>query len=288
MKTWLAIPLLAIACAGLAFASRQPIENAIALGALAAALAAAVRAFAGPSIAVAVAGGAASLVGVLALLDLPLPDVARATLACAAGMFAVAELARPLPPGASPWPALGAASLAALLDPSFALLLPVTGVRFVTGPWSVRRWMYAVPVAGTLVAALAACTAVFHGGALAELWATWAARDAVVRPPLETLGALGELLGPVTSVVAIAGVGVCAARGRIAASAALGVLAGGLGIDLVAGAPGAATAVAAALGAGAGISRFAALVRWPTGQAFVGAVVGTMLVVAPAWTLAMR
>jgi hypothetical protein len=287
-KTWLAIPALAIASAGLAFAARQPVEVILAIAALGAALAAAVRAFAGPSIAVAVASAAASLVGVLALLELGIPDLARAALACAAGLFAIGELVRPLPPGASPWPALGAALLAGVLDPSFTPLLPIAGVRLVTGPWSLPRWTLMAPVIGTLVVALAVLTALLRDGALAELWTLWAARDITGATPLAIVTSTGDLLGPVTAVVAAAGLAVCATRGVLAATAVGGVVAAAIGLDLVAGSTGSATLVCAALGAGSGIARFAALIRWPVGQTFVGAAVGAMLVVAPVWTLAMR
>lgn len=287
-KTWLAIPVLAVACAGLAIAARQPVEVAVAVAALGAALASAVRAFAGPSIAVAVAGAAAGLVGVLAVLELPFADLARAALACAAGLFAIGELVRPLPPGASPWPALGAAALAATLDPSLSPLLPIAGVRLVTGPWSLPRWTLVAPLVGALVVGLGVLTVVFRDGALFDLWRLWAARDVTGQVSVATLTQTGDLLGPVTAVVAAAGIGVCALRGMLAAAAVLGVLGGAMCIDLVAGSTGAATIVCAALGAGTGIARFAALVRWPVGQAFVGAAVGAMLVVAPVWTLAMR
>jgi hypothetical protein len=287
-KTWLAIPVLAIACAGLALAVRQPVEVALAAAALGAALPASVRAFAGPSLAVAVAGAAAGLVGVLGVLELPLADVARAALACAAGLFAIGELVRPLPPGASPWPALGAAALAATLDPSFAALLPVAGVRLITGPWSLPRWTLAAPLLGALVVALAAVTVVVRSGWLGDLWRLWAARDVTGSVPLATLAETGDLLGPVTTVVAAEGLYVCARRGLLAAASVIGALGGAIGVDLVAGSTGAATIVCAALGAGTGVARFAALIRWPVGQAFVGAAVGAMLVVAPVWTLAMR
>jgi hypothetical protein len=287
-KTWLAIPVLAIACAGLALAANQPIEVALAVAALGAALAAAVRAFAGPSIAVAVASTAASLVGVLSLLELGVPELARASIACAAGLFAIGELVRPLPPGASPWPALGAALLAGILDPSFTPLLPIAGVRLITGPWSLPRWTHAIPVLGVLVLALAVLTVLFRDRALAELWMLWAARDVTGAEPLAIFTSTGDLLGPVTAVVAAAGLVVCALRGVVAATAVGGVLIAALGVDLVAGSTGSATVVCAALGAGSGIARFAALIRWPVGQTFVGAAVGAMLVVAPVWTLAVR
>lgn len=287
-KTWLVIPALALAAAALAFAARHTPETAVCVGALGAALAAAVRAFTGPSAAAAVAATAASLLGVLGVLELPDLDVARASLASAAGMFAVAELVRPLPPDASPWPALGAALAAVVIDPAFATLLAVAGVRYVTGPWPQPRWALLVPAAGALAIAIAAITATLHtrSAILDDLWAYWAARGATASDPLAIVTSLGDLLGPVTAVVALAGLGTCALRGRIPASAVLGVAVGALAIDLATGVSGAATLVCAALGAGVGIARFAAMIRWPAGQAFVGAAVGVMLVVAPVWTLA--
>ncbi len=287
-KTWLAIPVLAIACAGLALAAHQPTEVAIAIAALGAALAATVRAFSGPSIAVAIASAAASLVGVLSILELGATDLARAAIACAAGLFAIGELVRPLPPGASPWPALGAALLAGVLDPSFTPLMPIAGVRLITGPWSLPRWTLTVPVLGVLVLALAVFTVLLRDRALSELFTLWAARDVTGAAPRAMLTSTGDLLGPITTVVAAAGLAVCAMRGVLAATAVGGVLVAALGLDLVAGSTGSATLVCAALGAGSGIARFAALIRWPVGQTFVGAAVGAMLVVAPVWTLAVR
>jgi hypothetical protein len=287
-KTWLVIPALALVAAALALAARQAPETAACVGALGAALAAAVRSFTGPSIAAAVAASAASLLGVLAVLELPAIDLARESLASAAALFAIAELVRPLPPDASPWPALGASLVAVVIDPAFAMLLPVAGVRYMTGPWRQPRWAPLVPAAGVLVVALAAATALLHRQStlLGELWAYWPARGVDVADPIATLTFIGDLLGPVTSVIALAGLGACAMRGRIPATAAIGAFAGALAIDLAAGVAGAGTVVVAALGAGVGIARFAAMIRWPTGQAFVGAAVGVMVVVAPVWTLA--
>jgi hypothetical protein len=282
------IPALVLACSGIGVFAGQPIHAALALGALAAALAAAVRAFAGPSLAAAVAATAAALVGVLAVLELPAADVMRPAIAGAAAMFAIAELARPLPPEASPWPALGAALVAGVLDPGFVVLLPVAGIRLITGPWSRPRWALAVPIVGALAVGLAVLTALLRDGALAELWRLWADRASPANGPLAVLATAGDVLGPITTFVACAGLAGCALRGRIAASAALGAFGGALAIDLVAGSSGPATLIVAALGAGAGIARFAGLIRWPTGQACAGGAVGFMLVLAPAWTLVLR
>ena len=59
-----------------------------------------------------------------------------------------------------------------------------------------------------------------------------------------------------------------------------------IAVDLVTGALGTATPIAAALGAGVAITRLTTMVRWPAGQAFVGGAVGFMLVVAPALAFA--
>jgi hypothetical protein len=285
-KTWLVIPALALAAAGLAFAAGQRPEAIAAIAALGAALAAAVRAFTGPSSAAAVAASAASLLGVLAVLELPEIDVARVAVASAAGMFAIAELVRPMPPDASPWPAIGAGLLAVIVDPAFGVLLLVAGVRYVTGPWPQPRWALLVPLAGVIAIIFVVLAATLRHGAFKELWELWAARGTSSAHPLDVLVAIGDLLGPVTAVVALAGLGACAVRGTIPLVAAIGVAAGALAIDVATGSVGAATIVSAAMGAGVGIARFSALIRWPAGQALVGAAVGVMLVTAPVWTLA--
>jgi hypothetical protein len=288
-KTWFVIPVLAAVAIGLALLMKQPPEAAVAVGALGAALAAAVRAFVGPSSAGAVAACTASLIGVLAVLELPHVDVLHDGLACAAGMFAIGELVRPLQPDPSPWPALGAALLAVIVDPAFAPLLLVAGVRYVTGPWRIPQWALAVPIAGALVLVLAALAAALPHGVFADLWSVWAARTSPAAgsaDPIAAATALGDMIGPITAVVAVAGLGSCATRGRIALSAALGVTLAALAIDLLTGTIGAATIVCAALGAGVGIARLSAMIRFPAGQAFVGAAVGLMLVVSaslPAW-----
>lgn len=288
-KTWLVIPALAVVAAGLAVLARETPEAAVAVAALGAALAACVRAFVGPSGAGAVAACAASLVGVLCVLEVPNVDVLHDSLACAAGMFALGELVRPLPPDPSPWPALGAALLAVIVDPAFTPLLCVAGIRYVTGPWPLPRWAIAAPIVGGLAVVLAVLAACVPHGVFAHLWSVWAARTspaAGTADPIAAATALGDVLGPVTAVVAVVGLGTCALRGRIALGAALGVTTATLAIDLFTGGIGAATVVCAALGAGLGIARLAAMIRFPAGQACVGGAVGFMLVVAPVWTLA--
>ncbi|HSD91268.1 MAG TPA: hypothetical protein VLB44_27280 [Kofleriaceae bacterium] len=281
-KTWLAIPAVAVACAGAAAALRQTPEVIVATAALGAALAAVVRGFAGSSVAAAVAGAAAALLGIAAVLDGHAFELARASLAAAAAMFAIAELVRPMPPDESPLPSIGAALLAGVLDPSYVALVPITGWRFIRGPWTRPRGSIALPIVGVLACALAIGSAVAPSGMFADLWATWSAREGTTMSPLGVLAAAGDILGPVTSVAALGGLGVSVMRGRYAAASVTAVVAGSLAVDLATGTLGAALPSVAALGAGMAIARLTGMVRWPTGQTFVAAATGFMMVVAPA------
>jgi hypothetical protein len=280
-KTWLAIPIMAIACAALTAALGHDARGAAAVGALAAATAAAVRAFAGSSVAAAIAAAAAALLATLGVIDLALVDLPRAALAAAAAMFAIAELARPLPVDASPLPAIGAALVAGMLDPAYVGLLAITGVRFLLGPWSRPRWAVVIPIGGTLAIGIALLAGCAQGGIFAELWHAWAARSGTT-PPLDLLAQAGDTLGPIAIIAAAAGVATCMLRGRYAATAVVAVAVGAVAVDLSSRMLGAATISIAAAAAGVGLARFASTVRWPTGQAFVGATAGFMIVVAPA------
>lgn len=280
-RTWLAIPIVAVACAALAFALRQPPHAVIAIGMLAASAAAAVRAFAGPSLATATSAGAAALLVACCVLDLPGLDIARAALAGAAALFAIAELARPLPANASPWPAIGGAVLAGTLDPSYVALLAITGVRTLLGPWARPRWSVIVPLVGVLAIGIAWLAASAQSGMFADLWLAWAAHPGTASP-LELLAQAGDTLGPIAAVAALAGLAVCTARGSYAAAATISVAAAGVLVDLSRGALGAAPIAMAAVGAGVGVARFAAVIHSPTGQAFLGATAGFLIVVAPA------
>lgn len=280
-KTWLAIPIVAAACAALAVGLHEPAHVAAALGALAAATAACVRAFAGPSLAAAVSAAAAGLLAAFAALDLPGLELSRALLAGAAALFAIAELARPLPVDASPLPALGGALVAGALDPSYVALLAIAGVRLLTGPWPRPRWAAVVPLAGTLAIGIAILAGCARGGIFADLWRVWAhapGHDA----PIALLAHAGDTLGPIAAIAALAGLAVCATRGRYAATAALAVAGSALSVDLACGRLGIATVAIAALAAGVALDRLAATLRWPPAQTFVGVTAGFLVVVAPA------
>ena len=292
-KTWLAIPAVAVACAGMAAgiglrAGTPDPEIIAATGLLAAALAAAVRAFAGPSLAAAVAGVAAALLGALTVLELRDLVLARAALAAAAAMFTICELVRPMPPEESPLPSIGAAILAAALDPSFVALVPITGWRYVRGPWSRPRGALALPILGLLACVTAAVSAIVPSTMLHELWTAWTQRDAAVHSPLAVIVQLGDVLGPITAVAALGGLGVCATRGRLAVVSVASITVGALASDLALGSVGAGLPAIAALGAGVAIARLTAMIRWPAGQAFVGATAGFMMVFAPALAHVLR
>jgi len=276
-RTWLAIPASAIACAALALLDRAPLA-VLALAALGADVAAAVRAFAGPSLAAAIAGATASILSTCCALELHGFDIARGALAAAAAMFAVSEIARPQQPDMSPWPAIGAALAAATLDASFVVLIAITGVRFVRGPWPRRPWSIAIPAFGAVAIVVALAAALTRAGMFANLWTLWSGRSGHALPPV----LLGDLLGPIAAVAAVAGLGVCMSRGRLAAATVAALALGSIGADFASGALGVATPALAAVAAGVAIARLAALVRWPLAQPFVGAAAGFVIVLAAA------
>jgi len=281
-RTRLAIPAVALACAAIAAAAGQPIARGLALAALGAALAAAVRAYAGATLAATLAAVAAGLLGALAAI--PHPAV-RGELAAAGALFAIAELARPAGPDASPWPALATAALAAALDPSWVALAPIASLRLVVGPWPRPRWAIALPIALAIAGLLAIAAACAHGGALAALWRAWAGDP----PHAIRLAVLahrtGDAVGPLVATAALAGLASCAARGARPAHAAIAAAFGVVAVGRLAGAPTPGTLALAALFAGVAIARLAALVRPASGQAAIGAAAGALVLVAPAWSL---
>jgi len=100
---------------------------------------------------------------------------------------------------------------------------------------------------------------------------------------------LGDTLGPVALVAAMAGGLALLGRGRrsrwLAVSTAMLLLAG-LRADLVVGSPGPLVVVAASVAAAVGVSRMAARVRLPSAQLWVGATCAA-LVATPALTFAL-
>ncbi len=283
LRPWIAIPAIAVVASVIGGLSTRSAVVAIAAGLLGAALAAAIRAFAGSSGPAAIAAAAGAAFGVLGWLELG--GGARSAYAAAAAMFAICELVRPRVPIGSPWPAVGAGAVAAALDPSYAVLLAITGAWTVASPTRRPRWVVVLPMLGALVAVAAILAACAHTGKLARLEVAWSGHPRLPIDAIALLRAVGDRLGPIASVAALAGLVQCATRGRFAAAATLGVLAFAALDAFASGAVNPALPIVAALGAGVALARLAALVRLSVGQAFVGAAAGFVLVAVPAWTL---
>jgi hypothetical protein len=273
-RSWIAVPVAGVACAAIALAGRSPGE-AIAIGLAGAALAASVRAFAGPSAAASAAAVVGALIGALALLEMP-GLLVREPLACAAAAFAIGELVRPAPPGASPWPAVGAAVVAGVLDPSFTVLIAISGWKATRSVWA--RYVLVVPAAGLLATLLAVIAALrWH-----HLWMLWSGHAAHAPDALHTAGLVGDALGPIAAVTALAGIAIAASRGRYALASIGGVVAASLAVAIRTDALGGGALAIAALAAGVAIARLASLVRIPSGQVVVGVTAGLLVVAVPA------
>lgn len=281
MRPWLVIPVLGVASVAAALATHHAPVLAVALGACGAALAAAIRAFVGPSLVGAIAAAGGAIVGTLGLLALGAD--AREVIAGAAALFALSELARAKLPQDSPLPAVGAALLAGVLDPSYIGLVPIAGIAWLIAPVPRPRAAIAVPLLGALATALAIALATTH--AHAGLWTTWLGHAPAHRPIVATLVRAGDLVGPLAACAALAGLAICLAHGRLAGAAVGSVLAVTAVVSLSGGFVAPATPLVAALATGVAIGRLAALVRLPVGQAFVGATAGFVLAAVPVWTL---
>ncbi len=146
------------------------------------------------------------------------------------------------------------------------------------------RWVIAVPIAGAVLVVLAIITGTARDGALGSLAVSWygpRGRDASAGA---SLFSLGDALGPLLVVAAGAGT-ITLARVHLASLAIVACAIGAVLVDLRTGATGAFTVGLAALCAGAGIARFAGMIRLRSGQAITAATCGVMLLVPPLWTL---
>ena len=251
------IPIGGSLATAIALMTQRAPAVAIAIGVAAAAVTAATRVLAGHSPA-SLAGGVVAA----GLVAFGVGD-ARSALAIATACFAIVELTRETP--RSPLPPIAAAFVAAMLDPSFVALAPVVGWQLVRGP----RWTWIVPIAGVVVVALAVITAV---GA-PSLWRVWAGHDAA-RDLDVTIVAIGSTLGAIASVAAIAGLALVPRRGLVVIAIAITAIA----VDTRSGQVGGASIGIAALAAGLAVSRLAAMIRMPVGQAFAGATAGFIVV----------
>lgn len=275
MRSWLVIPAVAALAGGTAVALGVTPVMALA----AAALAAVVRGLAGD--------GPAALPGVMLAPLLAVASLAEAggvavsaALALAAAGWAIAELGRgPEAPG-SPLVAALPAAIAGVLDPSFAGLLAIAGVRLIASPGPRPRWAIAVPIAGGLAIALAVLAAT----AWPQLGARWlGAAGPAAGSPSALAGLAVAALGPVTAAAALAGLSALA-RPRYAEAGLAVASAGALAVDLATGRFGPASIGLAAILAGLAIGRLAAMIRIPSGQAITGATLGALVLAAPVWS----
>ncbi len=146
------------------------------------------------------------------------------------------------------------------------------------------RWVIAVPIAGVVLVVLAIITGTARDGMLGSLATSWYGPRVRDASPAASLFYLGDALGPLLVVAAGAGV-VVLARVHLASLAVVACAIGAVLVDLRTGATGAFTVGLAALCAGAGISRFAGMIRLRSGQAIAAATCGLMLLVPPVWTV---
>jgi hypothetical protein len=284
-RPWLVIPALGAIAAASALALGHAPHVAIAAGALAAAVSAAIRAYAGDQPAVLAGAAAGALVGTAGVLAAA-ADPARACAAGAAAAWTIAELVGPQPATARPAVALLPAAVAGALDPAYAVLVVLAGMRYWRAPQRVGRWPIAIPAAGALAVLLAVLALRADRGALATLAHAWTGAPRHAHAGAAQLVAdAGDLLGPLAALAALAGALLVAARGRDTALAAVALVAGALAVSLYAGAVAPCALVLAGLAAGAATARLAALVHHPAGQACVGATTAFLLVAAPALAL---
>jgi hypothetical protein len=195
------------------------------------------------------------------------------------------------------------AIVAAVLEPAAIALVAIAAMRLVTsrapvtslsgaktgdGPlfrW--RRhtptWVIVIPIAGGLAVMLAVLAGTARAGMFASLGTRWFGPAHPIAAH-EMPALLGDALGPLTAVAAMAGVAMLA-KLRLAELAVIAVTAGSLLCDLRAGTVGPTTLAIAALCAALAIGRFARTIRLPNLQAVAGATVAAMLLVPPAWTV---
>jgi hypothetical protein len=178
------------------------------------------------------------------------------------------------------------AAIAAILDPAAVALFMIAGARLVTAPWNRPRWAIAIPIAGGLAVMLAVITYNATEGSLGALGLRWFGPANPISAPVLASN-LGNALGPLTAVAAIAGLALIA-KLRLAEVAIAACALGALFVDLRAGTTGAATLGIAGLAAALAIGRFAQTIRLPQIQAVAGATVAMMMLLPSAWTVISR
>lgn len=277
MRSWIAIPTLGAACAGAAAGLAALHATAVidwvlvvATGLCGAAITAAIRALAGDSLASLVAMVLAPLLAIATMLELGIATT-HELIAIAAAAWTCVELSRP---STSPLVALLPAVVAGVLDTAFAPMAPIAAARVMTAPWQRPRWAIAVPIAGVI-------------GFVVRVGVYLSAQQQHGSDVAAYFAQVASALGPLMATVALVGLvwlvrprhAEIALSASIAAACIIGVRSGVVTPPIVA---------LAALSSGLAIGRFAALLRLAPGQAFVGVTAGTLLLLAPVWSVIVR
>lgn len=272
MRSWVVIPAMGAVAGGAAVALGLTPWLALA----GAALAAVIRVVAGDAPGALCGAVLAPSLAVASLADASPPSV-RGVIALAAACWVVVELARAPESAIAARLAVFPAVVAAVLDPSFVALVAITGLHL----WMARgpRWSLAALVLGCVAVGVA----LLAGTVWTGLGAHWFAAPAHAVPSATLAARIGDALGPLTAVAALAGLSALV-RVRFAELALAAGVVGALLVDARAGGPSTATLGLAALLAGLAIDRLAGLIRIPAGQAITGATVAALVVLPPAWT----
>lgn len=268
LRSWLVIPCGGCVATAISLAMEHTPAVAVTVGLAAASITAGVRVLAGQT--------PASLVGGLvaaAVLGVGVGEP-RAAVALALAGFAIVELLRDTRER-SIVPAIAAAFLAAILDPTFVALAPVAGSRLRGARWTILAPMLGLVVVGIATIASLSWPAVWHA---------WSGHRMASESPGHAALVLAETLGAVVTVAAVLGLALIPRRALvIVAIAVTAVL-----VDARTGHVGSSGVGIAGLAAGLAITRLGSMVRIPAGQACVAAAAGFVTVASLALQLLPR
>jgi hypothetical protein len=269
------------AAAGAGLGAHAP-AALIALGLAGAATTAAIRGLVGDSPASLTGAVLAPLLVIAAVLDPSQTHgvaLVRACIAIAAAGWTLVELARPT---TSPLVALLPAMIACILSPAYVALVAIAGARLMTAPWQRPRWAVGVPIAGALGLVLALIAGLAYHGSLGALGDAWCGSARSPHGPAALAALLATTIGPLAAVAALAGLP-SLARPRHAELAAGTIVVGSVLVSLRSGAVDPALIGITAISVGLAVGRLAGTIRLAAGQAFAGATIAALVLVAPAW-----
>ncbi len=288
MRSWVVIPALAVCGGGVAVCLQHAPLVVGGVACLAASLGAAIRGVAGTSVAAtegAVAGTMLGVGGVLCSPSLQLHS-GRLAAAGAAATFAVYALARARNHHRASAVISAAAFLASALDPVYVPLLAIAGFYVAATPQhTTRRWIHGLPIAGGIATAAVAAMAICWPGS--SVWRTWSGLAADTATAGEVLERVGNALGPIAACVGAMGLVLCVVRDRFAGVAVVSITAMSAIAALSSAEVPLAVPLMAGVAVGVAIWRFATTLDNATGQTFVGATAGFVIVAASAWPWAV-